>query len=180
MSVLTRLLNRPGGEHLVVEPMRRRNLAAVMAIESVSYPKPWTFGVFRSELEQMAAGNRHYLVAHEGRELVAYGGMLFALDEAHITNVAVDARHQRKGLATRLMAELAWVAIDRHCTALSLEVRVGNTPAITLYEKFGFTAAGVRKQYYENADDAIVMWRHGILEPEFASLLRVLSPEAAR
>ena len=39
MSVLTRLLNRPGGDHLVVEPMRRRNLAAVMAIESVSYPK---------------------------------------------------------------------------------------------------------------------------------------------
>ena len=180
MSVLTRLLNRSGAGRLVVEPMHRRNLTAVMAVESVSYPKPWTFGVFRSELQQMAEGNRHYLVAREGHEVLAYGGMLFALDEAHITHIAVDAQHQRKGLATRLMSELAWVAIERRCTALSLEVREGNTPAIALYEKFGFTAAGVRKQYYENADDAIVMWRHGILEPDFAFLLRVLSPEAAR
>jgi ribosomal-protein-alanine N-acetyltransferase len=78
-----------------------------------------------------------------------------------------------------LLAELAWTAIRRGSAGLTLEVRVSNTGAQALYRRFGFESAGVRKNYYENVEDAIVMWRHGILEPSYSELLRELCPEAA-
>jgi ribosomal-protein-alanine N-acetyltransferase len=78
-----------------------------------------------------------------------------------------------------LLAELAWAAIRRGSTGLTLEVRVSNTAAQALYERFGFQAAGVRKRYYENVEDAIVMWCHGIVEAPYRERLRALCPEAA-
>ncbi|MDO9174787.1 MAG: ribosomal protein S18-alanine N-acetyltransferase, partial [Actinomycetota bacterium] len=158
MSVLARLLGRADGGGLVVEPLRRRHMAHVLPIERVSYPRPWTVGVFHSEIEMMRRGERHYLVARDGTEVVGYGGLMFVVGDAHVTNIAVAPERQRQGIATRLLAELAWAAIDRDCTALTLEVRVSNVGAQALYRAFGFVPAGVRKNYYENVEDAIVMW----------------------
>ena len=85
------------------------------------------------------------------------------------------ARHQHRrrarprsahGIGTRLLAELAWAAIERGCAAMTLEVRVTNVGAQELYRRFGFAPAGVRKRYYENTEDAIVMWCHDIDTPE--------------
>ena len=59
-------------------------------------------------------------------------------------------------------------------------MRVSNTGAQALYRAFGFAPAGVRKKYYENVEDAIVMWCHDIAEPEYRDRLRELCPEAAR
>jgi ribosomal-protein-alanine N-acetyltransferase len=78
-----------------------------------------------------------------------------------------------------LLAALAWEARRRGCEALTLEVRVSNTGAQALYRSFGFVPAGVRQRYYENTEDAIVMWCHDICEPEFAQRLTALCPEAA-
>ncbi|MEZ5274460.1 MAG: ribosomal protein S18-alanine N-acetyltransferase [Ilumatobacteraceae bacterium] len=180
MSMLGRLLPRRASAALMVEPLRRRHLAGVMEIEQVSYPKPWTLSVFQSELGLAATGERVYLVAREGSHVVGYAGMMVALDEAHVTNIAVAPAARRGGLGNRLLAELAWAAIGRGCTGLTLEVRVSNTAAQALYGAFGFEAAGVRRRYYENTEDAIVMWRHGILEADFRQLLRERSPEAGR
>ncbi len=180
MSVLSRLLGRPHDVELTIEPLRRRHLAALMPIEQASYPKPWTLNVFHGELEMMRRGERTYVAAMLGRELVGYAGLLYSDDSGHVTNIAVAAQHQRQGVATRLLAELAWAAIERGCVGLTLEVRVSNTSAQALYERFGFEPAGVRKRYYENVEDAIVMWRHGIREAEYRDRLRQLCPEAAR
>jgi ribosomal-protein-alanine N-acetyltransferase len=180
MSVLTRLRHRSRGATLHVEPLRRKHLGAVMAIEQVAYPKPWTVNVFIGELEMMRRGERTYLAVFDGRYLVGYAGLLYTGDDAHVTNIAVAPSHRRHGVATRLLAELAWAAIRRGCTGLTLEVRVSNTGAQSLYERFGFEPAGVRKKYYENTEDAIVMWRHGILEQAYRDRLRELCPEAWR
>lgn len=180
MSVLARLLGRPAGEGLTVEPLRRRHLADMMPIEQASYPRPWTTGVFQSEIEMMRRGERLYLVARAGSELVGYGGLMFVVDDAHVTNIAVAADRRRQGVATRLLAELAWAAIDRGCSALTLEVRVSNVGAQALYREFGFVPAGVRKQYYENVEDAIVMWCNDLAQPEYHERLRHLCPEVRR
>jgi ribosomal-protein-alanine N-acetyltransferase len=172
---------RPGsGAVPTVEPMRRRDLPEVLRIEQVSYPLPWSTDVFRSELAQMQRGDRHYVVLRRGGALLGYGGLMFAVDEAHVTNIAVSPDHQRQGLATRVLAELAWHAVARRSVGLTLEVRVSNVAAQSLYQRFGFESAGVRVRYYENTEDAIVMWCHGIQSGEFASRLRSLCPEAAR
>ena len=71
-------------------------------------------------------------------------------------------------------------ALKLEGSALTLEVRVSNTPAQALYERFGFESAGVRPRYYENVEDALVMWCHHIRTPEYRQQLRELCPEAAR
>jgi ribosomal-protein-alanine N-acetyltransferase len=178
MSVLSRLLWREADEHLVIEPLRRRHLGDVMEIEQVSYPKPWSRNIFQSELELARNGERYYLAARSGNVVIGYAGLMFVVGDAHVTNIAVAADQQRSGVATRLLAALAWEAIHRGCEAMTLEVRVSNTGAQALYRSFGFAPAGVRQRYYENTEDAIVMWCHEIGDAEFARRLRSLSPES--
>jgi ribosomal-protein-alanine N-acetyltransferase len=187
MSVLSRLLRRADvhtgrgdGDDLVVETLRRRDLSAIMAIENVSYPKPWTIPVFESEIELMRRGDRYYLVARRDGSLVGYAGLMFVVGDAHVTNIACAPRHHRSGVATRLLAELAWVAIERECQAMTLEVRSSNTGAQALYRNFGFAPVGVRQKYYENVEDAIVMWCHDIADAPYRDRLIELCPEAAR
>ncbi len=185
MSVIERLIRRKSGgasdviAHVAIEPMHRRDLRrGVMAIESVSYPKPWSRGVFESELAQVNSGARRYLAARllddRGRRqqpIVGYAGLWFNTGEAHITNVAVAPERQRDGVATALLLVSADEVIDRGCAAWTLEVRVSATGAQDLYRRFGFNPAGVRARYYENTEDAIVMWCNDIQTDEYRALL---------
>ncbi|MFM2070064.1 MAG: ribosomal-protein-alanine acetyltransferase [Actinomycetota bacterium] len=181
MSVLSRFLRRSDiGAEISIDVLKRRDLAAIQAIEQVSYPKPWTPNVFLSEIEMMRRGERHYVVAHRGAELVGYAGLMFVVGDAHVTNIACAPSHHRSGVATRLLAELAWTAIARDCGALTLEVRVSNVGAQALYRSFGFAPVGVRQRYYENVEDAMVMWCHDIADEPYRERLRLLCPEAAR
>jgi ribosomal-protein-alanine N-acetyltransferase len=105
---------------------------------------------------------------------------MFVVDDAHVTNIAVAGAHRRSGVGTRLLAEQAWAAIAHGCQALTLEVRASNEAAQALYREFGFVPAGVRKRYYENTEDAIVMWCTDIAETAYRERLASLCPEAAR
>lgn len=159
---------------LTTETMRRRHLRKVLEIEERVYPRPWTHATFVSELSQMRAGNRWYLVAYVGDMMVGYAGLMFQGDDAHVTNIAVDPEWQGRGVATEMMLDLVHLAHDRGCKAMTLEVRHTNTVAQNLYRRFGFVPAGMRKRYYENTDDAIVMWAHGVDTPEFAERIRLI------
>jgi ribosomal-protein-alanine N-acetyltransferase len=173
MSVLSRLL--PGADagrpEPKIEPMTRRHLRDVVPVEQGTYPKPWSRAVFESELRQVDTGSRYYVVARRGRHLVGYAGLWFVPDgddgQAHITNIVVAPEARRDGVATRLMEHLAGEAIRRGCSAWTLEVRASNTAAQELYRRFGFAPAGVRKRYYENTEDAIVMWCHELQSPGY-------------
>jgi len=170
VSVLARFLERPAVGP-TIERMRHRHVGQILAIERSAYPKPWTAKVFHDELDQARAGHRHYLVARIGRQVVGYAGLMFVADEAHITNVAVHPDHRRYGVASRLLVELAGVAIARGCTAWTLEVRASSVGAQRLYHSFGFVPAGVRTRYYEGTEDAIVMWCQDIQTPTYAERL---------
>lgn len=140
-----------------VEAMRRRHLRAVMRIEEVSNPRPWSMGLFLAELRQ--PDSRAYYVARVGNRVVGYAGLMLVAGDGHVTNVGVDPAFRRLGVATRLMLVLARRALAEGAEALTLEVRVSNTGAQELYRSFGFVPAGVRKRYYsDNGEDALVMW----------------------
>lgn len=155
----------------VVEPMRKRHIRAIMAIEHQVYPRPWTMGIFHNELDGMARRDRYYVVLKLDGQLVGYAGMMYALDEAHITNIAIDPRCQRAGLGTRLMIDLMDESRRREKVAMSLEVRISNVVAQALYGRFGFVSEGIRPKYYENVEDAMVMWCRGIDTMEYTELL---------
>ncbi len=159
---------------LTTEVMRRRHLRRVLQIEEQVYPRPWTHRTFVSELAGMRNGTRYYTVAYVDDVMVGYAGLMFAGNDAHVTNIAVDPQWQGRGVATEMMLDLSFLAHDRGCDAMTLEVRHTNTAAQQLYRRFGFVPAGVRKRYYENTDDAIIMWAHGVNTDEFVQRLRLI------
>ena len=159
-----------------VEPMRRRHLRAVHRIDKQVYPRPWSLAIYHRELAEKQS--RVYRVARVGGEVAGYAGLMIVGGEGHVTSVAVDPSWQGHGLATRLMLAIARGGIAVGCHSFTLEVRVSNTRARALYQRFGFAPVGIRKGYYADADeDAMVMWVHGIDEPRFANRMDSIEAE---
>jgi ribosomal-protein-alanine N-acetyltransferase len=158
------------GPDVEIVAMRRRHLRAVLRIEAQVYPRPWSLGAFLSELSLRTS--RVYVVAKEGGSVVGFAGLMITLDEGHVTTIAVDPRHQRRGIGARLLLTLSRAAIARGCRGLTLEVRVSNAPAQAMYRRFGYAPAGIRKGYYaETNEDALVMWAHDADLPAYAARL---------
>jgi len=132
------------------------DLPRVIAIERRAFPTPWSLAMFVLELSK-ASGI--CLAAVNAGRLVGY--LICSRYDTvwHVMNVAVDVDHQRRGIASALLAELYERVDDEHAR-FTLEVRRSNDIAIHLYERDGFRAAGIRKRYYQdNGEDALVMWR---------------------
>jgi ribosomal-protein-alanine N-acetyltransferase len=165
-----------GDVDIVLAPMRRRHLRSVLRIESQVYQRPWTPGLFASELALV--DQRTYLVAKVGGRVVGYGGVLYVLPDAHVTTLVIDPAWRRAKVATRLLLALSRAAIATGASALTLEVRASNEPAQALYRRFGFVPAGVRRKYYaDDGEDALIMWLHDVDEPAFAARLDALAAE---
>ncbi|MGH9067005.1 MAG: ribosomal protein S18-alanine N-acetyltransferase [Acidimicrobiales bacterium] len=160
--------------HLV--PMRRRHLRSVLRIEAQVYARPWSLGLFVSELALRSA--RAYHVAKVGGTVVGYAGLMLTGEEAHVTTIAVDPAWHRRQVATRLLLQMAHLARDREASLLTLEVRVSNDGAQALYRRFGFKPVGVRRNYYtETNEDALIMSTDDIAAPAYAERLAAIAAE---
>jgi [ribosomal protein S18]-alanine N-acetyltransferase len=165
-----------------IAPMRRRHVRQIMRIEKQVYPRPWTPTAFVNEIGAPRS-SRRYIVARLGSRVIGYGGIMYVEDardgapSAHITNIAVDPLLHRSKVGTRLLLSLARLARNNGCRHLSLEVRNTNTAAQSLYHRFGFLQEGVRKRYYENTDDALVLWARNINQPAYTERLADLEAE---
>lgn len=163
-------------EDVELTRMRRRHLRGVMAIETQVYPRPWSSTLFLAELSQRST--RSYLVARHGGEVVGYAGMMFTPDDAHVTNIAVDPNFHGRRVGTRLLVTLITEAIARGYDRVSLEVRVSNSVAQSMYAKFGFSVCGMRKGYYiETREDAYVMEVTDVMSTSYRLLLQDIRRE---
>lgn len=88
-----------------------------------------------------------------------YIDLWITYDTAQIANLGVAREEWRKGYATKLMQYAIGAAIHEQCENITLEIRVSNEKAISLYEKFGFIRINIRKHYYENGEDAYLMMK---------------------
>jgi len=159
-------------DQLVVHvlPMRRRHLRSVLKIEAQVYTRPWSLSLFVSEMAMRTS--RAYYVARINGILVGYAGLMVSEGDGHVTTLAVDPGWHRNKIGTRLLLILARTAIRRGGSNLTLEVRVGNAAAQEMYRRFGFSPAGIRKNYYvETNEDALVMWAHDVDTPEYSRRL---------
>jgi [ribosomal protein S18]-alanine N-acetyltransferase len=132
------------------------DLPHVIAIERRVFPTPWSLAMFVLELSKQSG---ICLAALGDGRLVGY--LICSRYDTvwHVMNIAIDADHQHKGIASALLSELYRRAGDPHAR-FTLEVRRSNHVAIHLYEREGFRAAGMRRRYYQdNGEDALVMWR---------------------
>jgi len=78
-------------------------------------------------------------------------------DFADIHDVYVEYKYRQQGVANAMMAELFKMLTENEVKEMTLEVREGNFAAISLYEKYGFKTVHIRKRYYENGEDALLM-----------------------
>lgn len=151
---------------VTIEVMSPEHVAAVAAIEASSSPSPWSEGLFRGEFD-VPPSSRTWLVARRGDEVVGFAGMMYVEDEAHVMNIAVDPTLRRQGAGRRLLAALVAEAVRRGARHLTLEVRTSNTAARQLYQRFGLAPAGMRRRYYPDGEDALVLWAHDIDSPPY-------------
>ena len=134
--------------------MQQSHIAAVAALEQACFSEPWSAASLTEELSNPHAVFR---VAMEGDCLLGYVGMHHLVDEGFITNVAVAPDARRRGVARALLAELAAYGTAHSLYRITLEVRVGNAPARTLYESAGYRLDGIRPGFYRApAEDAAI------------------------
>ncbi|HEY69979.1 MAG TPA: ribosomal protein S18-alanine N-acetyltransferase [Anaerolineae bacterium] len=135
------------------------DLSAVMRIDGLSLPTPWSERNFRYELIDNPASQ--LIVAErsgDDAQILGFIGFWMLLDEAHISTIAVDPDHRRRGIGELLLRGAMQMAVPLGANMMTLEVRQSNSSAISLYAKHGFQVVGLRRQYYrDNQEDAILM-----------------------
>jgi ribosomal-protein-alanine N-acetyltransferase len=141
-------------------PQYRRMVAAdldaVMAIENVIYPHPWTRGNFRDSL----AEGYHCWILEIAGEVVGYGVIAIAAGEVHLLNLSIAAAWQRRGYGRGMLGFLTSIAREFDAARMFLEVRPSNAAGRVLYESAGFREIGRRRGYYPDGgrpEDAVVM-----------------------
>ena len=146
-------------EGVVVRPCVTSDLLRVLEIEQASFPLPWKRESFLSELH-----NSHgcFWVAEKAGNIIGYLCCWFIADEGEILNVAIAPEYRRCGFGKILLRESISVARQKGVRTLYLEVRVSNTPAITLYKSFDFHEIGTRREYYADGEDALLMMRREV------------------
>ena len=143
--------------------VRPEHIPQIEELEKRCFSMPWPADLLRS---QMKDAQHEFIAALDADEKVlGYVGMMYVLDEGYISNVAVAPEYRRQGIADTLIGRLEELCLAHALAFVSLEVRAGNVPAITLYEKHGFRRVGLRKNYYERPrEDALIMtkfWNRG-------------------
>ncbi|HEX3021156.1 MAG TPA: ribosomal protein S18-alanine N-acetyltransferase [Lachnospiraceae bacterium] len=141
---------------ITIEQMVEKDLEEVVQLEKDIFSDPWSKESF---LSSITSGNCIYLVVRDAEELVAYCGMYLVIDEGQIANVAVRKEYRNQNIGATMLKKLMEMGLQKGAVNFTLEVRVTNLPAIHLYEKIGFTHAGIRKNFYEKpTEDAYIMW----------------------
>jgi ribosomal-protein-alanine acetyltransferase len=143
---------------LIVRQAEERDIKPMAEMDVLCFTAPWSEDSFAKEIRENHLA--FYIVAETQGRMVGYAGLWRIIDEGHITNVAVHPDFRRRGVGEALVSVLLTHTMENGITDHTLEVRVSNEAAISLYTKFGFEPAGLRKNYYEdNGEDAIIMWR---------------------
>jgi [ribosomal protein S18]-alanine N-acetyltransferase len=140
----------------LITPMHLDQLDLVLRNERRAYSHPWTSGIFKDCLQS----------GHECWVLQVANGLI-----GHVIlsmNICVNPECQGRGYGALLLRHIIERASEQRCRCIFLEVRASNRSAYKLYERFGFTEIGVRKDYYPanaGAEDALVLVKELSLTP---------------
>ena len=150
---------------LVIEPLTQDDIDDVLGIEEAAFTNPWTREMYLAELENSRV-SFCFLARDATRRAIGFCSFWRVLDELHINNLAVLPEMRRQGIGTRLLEFVLQNGAELGARRATLEVRRSNEAARSLYERFGFTVAGVRAAYYSKpVEDALVLWREDFSPP---------------
>lgn len=141
---------------LTIQRLQKEDIEQVVYLEKCVFTQPWK----KDAIEKMSEDrNAIFLVAKINDEVVGNCALRMILGEGEITNVSVKEEFRRQGIARKMISRLLSEGKKEGIQAFSLEVRVKNLAAISLYESFTFKKEGLRKKFYTDpTDDAWIMW----------------------
>lgn len=141
---------------MFIRAMDVGDVKKVVELEEQLFTSAWGASDFLYEiLENQFSYNYVY---EKENQIVGYVGVWIMYEQSQITTIGVDKRYQRQGIGKALMQAMIDFAISQNCEVMSLEVRVSNHKAISLYESLGFERQAIRKDYYQdNHEDAYLM-----------------------
>ena len=135
--------------------MNESHVSQIAELEKLCFSDAWSENSIRSELSNKLS---LWLVAVDGDRVAGYIGSQTVLGWADMMNLCVSPDYRRQGIGEQLTMELERQLREEKVECLTLEVRVSNAPAITLYEKLGFQQVGKRPRYYEKPrEDALIL-----------------------
>lgn len=136
---------------------RQEDLDRLAALEESCFAIPWNEGALSSEIGVHKM--KCYVVAEKHGEILGYGGLWIILDEGHINRICVLPKYRNRHIGRGIVKALMDEAGKEGCRSFTLECRVSNVSAISLYLGLGFKKDGLRKNYYDdNNEDAVIMW----------------------
>jgi ribosomal-protein-alanine N-acetyltransferase len=156
----------------VARPLELADLEAVHRLELRLFPADaWPLEMFLAELRHPT---RRYTViladADAGAApapgaapgsgagvVVGYAGMMAVAETGDVQTIAVDPRHEGRGLGRWLMERMHRQARQAGASTMMLEVRADNPRAAGLYESLGYARIHVRPRYYQDGVDAVIM-----------------------
>lgn len=146
--------------------MRVEDVPQVVSIDQLSFGMPWSARSYHFEISDNPNAHMFTLTHTDAIDpllngvdhVLGYGGMWLIEGEAHISTIAVHPDYRGRGLGEVILVGMIGRALERHADYAVLEVRVSNTAALNLYQKYEFTTVGRRKNYYRDThEDAFLM-----------------------
>ena len=141
-------------DNIKISAMTLPDLDSISDILTCEFDDFWNYNLFKSELENK---NSMYIVAKLNNQIVGFAGIWFSIDDIHITNIVVKKNCRNQKIGSLMLNNLIELCENRTQKSITLEVNSNNIPAQKLYQKFGFKNVGIRKKYYNNTEDAIIM-----------------------
>ena len=144
--------------NILIRTMTESDIPDVAKLEKEVFADPWSEKVYRETFSLQGVG---YVVACDDNNIVGAAGVRNIVGTGEITNVMVQVGYRGSGIGRRMLEELLECGRKLGATDFTLEVRVGNEPAIKLYESLGFVREGIRPGFYNNPkEDAAIYWLH--------------------
>ncbi len=141
-------------EKIKISTMEQSDIDLITPNFSTDFDEFWNINTLQNDFNNT---NSTYFIAKLDDEIVGFAGLLKICDEANIMNIVTKVNKRNLGIGSKLLSKLIESAKEQNCTSITLEVNEHNSSAIHLYEKFNFKRIGLRKKYYNNVDDAIIM-----------------------
>jgi len=140
---------------MIIRKMEQQDITQLTALEALCFSDPWSISAFEYELKNPLS---LWMVAVESNRVLGYVGSQTVMPESDIMNIAVLPEFRKQGIGEKLILTLIDELSQAGVTSISLEVRVSNAPAISLYEKLGFSQIGRRPGYYRHPrEDALIL-----------------------
>ncbi len=144
-----------------INPMSFGDIISIDKNFSKNFDEFWSIDILKNDFKNK---NSKYIVAKANDEVLGFAGIKVVLDESDIMNIAVRIDKRKIGIGSMLLEKLLELAISSNCISINLEVNENNIPAIQLYEKYNFQRIGLRKKYYNNTYNAILMKKNLMID----------------